>query len=157
MPNIRDWENSARYPMSRGHTKIVAIRDLASGMSLNEMSEKYNVHRDTIISFKKRYKDDILALKKAVEAEVVGLWIADRTNRMYEYQQAAEDLEAAVQSLIQDGATLTKDDIGFLAEKRKIFRAVAEELGQLPPRNAVEVHGASVTYNFEGIDPDDIT
>lgn len=151
----RDWENSQRYPLSRGHVRIKAIRDLADGLSLNEMATKYNVHRESIILFKQRHKDDIQRLRQAVAEEVVGLWIADKTNRMWEYQQAAEDLEEAVRAVLNTGATLTKEEVGLLAEKRKIFRHVAEELGQLPPRNAVEVHGATVTYHFEGIDPND--
>lgn len=153
----RSWENSGRYPLSRGHTRIRAITDLANGLTVQQMAEKYEVSEVSVSMFKRRFKKDITDLKKAVVDEVVDLWIADKTNRMYEYQQAAEDLEAAVANVLERGGFIDRDSIGLLQEKRKIFRAVAEELGQLPPRNAVEVHGATVTYNFEGINPDDVT
>lgn len=153
----RSWANSERYPLSRGHVRIKALTDLANGLSLRQMAVKYDCHVETVVLFKNKNKDKISEIKKMVADEVLDLWISDKTNRMYEYQQAAEDLEEAVMNVLTNGGLIDKDTLGLLQEKRKIFRAVAEELGQLPPRNAVEVHGASVTYNFEGINPDDIT
>lgn len=151
-----DWENSPRYPMSRGHTRIKAIRDLADGTSLSDMAAKYDVTRETIVQFKKRHAADIQKLRESVAAEVNALWIADKTNRMFEYQQAAEDLDDAVLAVLRRGDKLSKDDIAYLTERRKIFRAVAEELGQLPGRNTVELIGATVNYSFEGVNPDDL-
>ncbi len=149
--------NSDMHPLTRGHKRIQAIRDLADGMSIAEFAKKWNVHTQTVVVFKRTNRADILALRASVADEVRHLWIADKTNRIYEYQQAAEDLDRAVAFMIDSNGILTKDDIALLAEKRKTFKAVAEELGQLPNRNSVEIQGANVTYNYVGVDPDDLT
>lgn len=151
-----DPTNTDRYPLLRGHTRWQVIRDLAAGMSLSDTADKYGVHRDSIINFKRAHLSDIAELRASVANEANGLWIASQFNRLAEYQQAFEDVDAAVASLLDFGGNLGPAEMAFIKEKRGILRQAAEELGQLPPRNNVMVNGASVTYNFEGVNPDDL-
>lgn len=148
--------NSGRYPLLRGHTRWQVIRDLAAGMSLSETAEKYGVHRDSIINFKRAHMPDIEDLRKQVANESNGLWIASQFNRLAEYQQAFEDVDTAVAQIIEFGGNLGAAEMAFIKEKRGILRQAAEELGQLPSRNQVNVQGASVTYSFPGVNADDL-
>lgn len=156
MPSEHGTENNGRYPLLRGHTRWRVIRDLAAGMSLSETAEKWGVHRDSIINFKRAHAADIQALRDAVAQEANGLWISSQFNRLSEYQQAFEDIDTAVAQILEFGGTLGPAEMAYIKEKRGILRQAAEELGQLPPRNNVTVNGASVTYQFDGVNPDDL-
>lgn len=156
MPPSHGTENSARYPLLRGHTRWQVIRDLAAGMSLSDTAEKYGVHRDSIINFKRAHLPDIEELRKSVANEANGLWIASQFNRLSEYQQAFEDVDNAVAQILEFGGQLGPQEMAFIKEKRGILRQAAEELGQLPPRNNVTVNGASVSYEFTGVNPEDL-
>jgi hypothetical protein len=133
------------------------IRDLADGQSLRVLERKYGIAHTTIVAFKQKHADEIAELQEAVADEMHGLWIADKRHRVAEYQQMYDDLEATVNTLLMHGTTLGPQDMAILKEKRSALRNVAEELGQLPNRNQVSVGGASVVFNYPGIDPSDLT
>lgn len=149
--------NSERYPLIRGHHKIMLIRDLAAGMSLNEASDKHSVHRHSLLQFRQRHRTEIDELKKEVRDELVGLWVARKVDRMWSLQQNVDDIDEMFSSLAKDGMLIGKDDAGLLAEKRKILHEVAEQLGQLPPRASTLSVGATVTYQYGDVEPDDLT
>jgi hypothetical protein len=153
MPKSQEDAAEHHGVLSRGYRRMIVCREIADGKSISWLIEKYGVTKVAVLAFKRNNAELIGKLRAQVEDELVGLWIADKALRVAEYQQAAEDLDDALQSVMRNGTVLGKDDVALLTEKRKTFRAVAEELGQLPNRNQIDVQGASVTYNFEGVDP----
>jgi hypothetical protein len=157
MPTGEKDGNQARYPLLRGHTRWQVIRDLAAGMTHVETAEKYGVHLESLVLFKKSHMADIKALQASVAEEADGLWIASKFNRVAEYQQAFEDVDQAIAQILDFGGTLGPAEMAIIKEKRGILKQVAEELGQLPPRNNVTVNGSAVSYHFDGVDPKDLT
>lgn len=147
-------DRTGYFPIERGHVKWALMRDLADGLPSTQIYKKYNTTATSLDQFKKRHRAEIEELKSTVEAEMHHLWIASKGNRLAEYQQSVEDVEAALAALLQLGTTLGPQDMQLIKEKRALLRNVAEELGQLPSRNNVQVTGAQVNYVFDGIDPD---
>lgn len=143
-------------PLSRGHIRWQVIRDCSDGMPNSNICEKWGVSMNALERFKTKFRAEIEEMKRSVEEEMHGLWIARKRARIEEYEQTFEDLDAAVQELLTGGGVITAADAALIKEKRGVLRAVAEELGQLPNRNQVNVQGATVSYNFQGINPDDL-
>lgn len=152
----REREIKKSRPIDRGYVRMRLIRDIADENQTDpELGKKYGCSHTAISQFRRRWAEEIAAVKASVEGEFTALWIADKENRIAEYQQAAEDIDVALDAVAGQG--MTKDDVALLAEKRKIMRGVSEELGQLPPRNNNTVQGATIIYQYDGINPSDVT
>lgn len=133
-----------RHKLSPGHIVNKLCRELAVAEKPQvQLSEEYGVSQSAISQFKARHKDRIEAIRNKLDDEFAGLWIAEKANRIAEYQADVEFI----------GAT-TKADL--LRVKATILKAVSEELGQLPARVNVTVTNP-VTYVVKGVDPDDLT
>jgi hypothetical protein len=131
----------------RGRAKLELIRDLAADeSSIPELAAKYGRSVSGVKQLKARHLTEILAIRQRAANELVGLWIADKVNRVAEYEA---DVEAVNDALRADGL-----DPNLLRAKHRALRSVAEELGALPTRPAVVVDSVHVTYTVEGIDPE---
>lgn len=145
------------FPLERGHQKWLVMKDIADGLQMRVIAAKYGANLQSVYGFKDRHEHEINELRAMVQDEFRGLWIASKYNRIAEYQQAVEDIEQALNGILSAGGTLDREDMVYIKEKRQILRQVAEELGQLPNRNNVQVAGTTVTYAFNGIDPDQLS
>lgn len=138
-------EDSEEYPrritLERGWRTRRLILDLAKmEKNQDELAREYGVQQPAISRFAARHADEIEDRKAKIEDDLYGLWIADKSNRVAEYQ---DDVEAI------NGALTHEPDEKLLRAKLAIMRQVAEELGQL--KTNVEVSGR-LTYVVEGID-----
>ncbi len=120
------------------------IRDFALGERTGvELAEQYGVSQTSISNFKKRYAMEIEDVRNNLADEYAGTWVAAKINRIQEYQAAAEKMA--------QGTSPRNAEVLVT-----ILKAVAEELGQLPARQQVNVSAENVTYQIVGISPDDI-
>ena len=139
---------SDRRPATKGHlergwVKHRLIRDFALGEKSGvQLAEQYGVSSTSISQFKKRYSFEIEEVRNNLADEYAGVWVAQKLDRIREYQEAAQKM--AQGSSPRNAEVLVT-----------ILKAVAEELGQLPARTQVQVNTANVTYEIVGIDPED--
>lgn len=141
-----------RYPLERGWNKRKLIREAAQmELTQTELAAKYGVTQSAISHFIQRHADEIEAVKREIENEFAGLWIAKKEARLAELQQDVEDINEL-------GELVTKDHRyhNLMKRKQDALKAVAEELGQLPPRVNVSVDNKTVNYKVEGIELDDL-
>lgn len=122
------------------HNTRQVIRDLALGLKTRaDLAREYGVTRSGITRFAERNAREIDELRAAIGNEVLeklaGMWIADQGQRIRMYQTIAEN---------------SIDEKSVIAA----LKAVAEELGQLPPRASVVV--MPVTHIVEGVNMDDL-
>lgn len=157
MPRTTITDGDGRYPLDRGFVRFRIMRQIIDGWSLNKLAAEYGVAKTTITDFKRKYAQDIERLRESVNDEMQGLWVASKFNRIAEYQQTLEDIEDTMGKLLSVGTVLGPGDMALIKEKRNLLRQVAEELGQLPNRNQVQIAGASVSYHFDGVDPSDVS
>lgn len=139
-----DGLSPRRGHLERGWVKHRLIRDFALGEKSGvQLAEQYGCSRAAISAFKKRYALEIEEVRNNLADEYAGLWVAQKIERIREYQQAAEKMA--------DGNTPRNAEVLV-----SILKAVAEELGQLPARAQVNVSTEQVTYQIVGISPEDI-
>lgn len=144
--NEVDPRSKPRY--IRGHRKIDLMHELANGVKTQgQLAKEYGVTQQTIYSFNRRYKEDILAVREKRDNEMTGLWVADKQRRIAEYETDITVLNEAM-----DGLPITD----FMMRKHAALRAVAEELGQIP--NKAQGIEAKVTVNHQinGVDVDNL-
>jgi hypothetical protein len=139
----------------RGYQERLLKIDLAKGdLSQEKLAAKYGVTGPAIHHFKTRHAAAIAEIKaqidEGVRAEIVGLWIADKANRIAEYQK---DVELLTEQVV-DGSLEPQDFRGAMKVKQAALRNVAEELGELKVQ--VETDG-TVKYIVEGVNPEDLT
>ena len=117
------------------------VRELASGdFTSGELAAKYDISGQAVRAFAKRHAAEIDAVRTQMEGEFTGVWIADKVSRILAHQR---DYEAA---LNHDKA----DHHEWIKTRTAILHAVAEELGQLPPRATVTV--VPVQHVILGVD-----
>ena len=122
------------------------VRELASGDFQNkELGQKYGVTGQAIGAFARRYAGEIDAVRGQMEGEFSGLWIADKVSRVIAYQR---DYELSNQGEYAGHYEQIK-------ARTAILRAVAEELGDLPPRATVTV--VPVQHVIVGVDLNALT
>ncbi len=123
-------------------------------VSVKALAERYGVTPVTLHQFGKRHADEIEQVRNAILAGLdnmtVGLWIADKANRIAEYQ---EDIER-INDVLDKG--LTNDGTSFLKIKHGAMKAVAEELAQLPTRSAPVDAGDSTVVAYTITKPQDL-
>jgi hypothetical protein len=121
-------------PRLRGWQRVALLRDLAlAEMTILEIAVKYGRAESTMYAWKRNHAAEIDAIRDDAANEFAGLWVAQKVNRVAEYQGDIESL----------------DESGDIAQKHKALRAVAEELGQLTSKAEIQ---ASVVYQVEGVD-----
>jgi predicted transcriptional regulator len=90
------------------------------------LARKYGVGRQAITEFAKRHAWQMKEIEDHLDDEFAGLWIASKANRVSALQA---DYEIAARSEKSGHHEWVKARV-------QIAHAVAEELGQLPPRPA---------------------
>lgn len=123
-------------PRLKGWQRVALLRDLAlAEMTIQEIADKWGRSESTMYAWKTNHAAEIDAIRADAANEFAGLWVAQKVNRVAEYQADIEDEDVDVQV------------------KHRALRAVAEELGQLTSKQEIQ---ASVTYQVEGVDPDNL-
>jgi hypothetical protein len=130
--------------LERGWVKHRLIRDFALGEKTGqELAEIYGCSQTSISQFKKRHGLEIEEVRNNLADEYAGVWVAQKLDRIREYQNAAEKMASG--SSPRNAEVLVS-----------ILKAVAEELGQLPARTQVNVSNQNVTMEIVGVSVDDI-
>jgi len=143
-PKRSDGQVARKNHLERGWVKHRLIRDFALGeKSGRELAVEYGVSETSISAFKKRNAMEIEEVRNHLADEYAGVWVATKLNRIREYQAAAEKMAAGNAPRNQEVLV-------------SILKAVAEELGQLPARQQVNVSTENVTYQIVGIDVGDL-
>lgn len=130
--------------LDRGWVKHRLIRDFALGEKTGkELAEQYGVSQTSISAFKRRHALEIEEVRNNLADEYAGVWVAQKLARIQEYQVAAEKMA--------NGTSPRNQEVLV-----SILKAVAEELGQLPARQQINISNEQVTYEIVGVSPDDI-
>lgn len=117
-------------------------RELATGeLTRAQLARRYGLARSSITRFAQRHALEIDQIKASLDDEFAGLWIASKGARIAVYQS---DLE------LSEGNESFGSHYEQIRTRTQILRAVAEELGQLPPRQTVAV--VPVVHVVEGVD-----
>lgn len=144
-PVRSDGGKARRGHLERGWVAHRLIRDFALGeKNQGELAELYGVSRTSIVAFKKRHALEIEEVRNNLADEYAGVWVAQKINRIREYQSAAEKMAAGTAPRNQEVLV-------------SILKAVAEELGQLPARSNTNIQAEQVVYQVVGIDPSELT
>jgi len=123
--------------------KMALCRDLASGdMTRTELGVKYGLTQQGVSMFYKRNEERILDIRANMAEQFAGLPLARKENRLLEYERIIEELKEHVNSSHHE----------WSKAKMIALRSIAEELGQLPPRQTVTV--VPVQHVIVGV-PDD--
>lgn len=143
-PKRGDGAVARKNHLERGWVAHRLIRDFALGEKTGvELAEIYGVSTTSISQFKKRHSLEIEEVRNNLADEYAGVWVANKLNRIKEYQTAAEKMAS--------GATPRNQEVLV-----SILKAVAEELGQLPARSNTNIQAEQVVYQVVGIDVDDL-
>jgi len=143
-----DLDIPTKNPLERGWRKAQLIRELARGeLSQTRLGEIHGVSQASISRFATRYSGDIemvrYHLAERLQEGAEHLWVANKQNRLAEYQSTAERMAEV--------NTPRSHEIKLAA-----LKAVAEELGDLPARTQVNVSQQTVSYEIVGIPYEDI-
>jgi len=123
------------------HQKLEIKRLLAEGtMSRSDIARRYGVTPSNITQFADRYKAEILDIKEHLTDEWAGLWIADKQKRLSAYMDEFDRLNESKYA----------DHHEWSKARQQALRSVAEELGDLPPRQTTFVQ--QVVHIVKGID-----
>lgn len=144
-PARSDGAAARKNHLERGWVMHRLIRDFAIGEKTGlELSKQYGVSQNSISAFKKRHTLEIDEVRDNMADQYAGVWVAQKLDRIREYQVAAEKMASGQSPRSQEVLT-------------SILKAVAEELGDLPARTQVQVSTENVTYQVIGINPEDLT
>lgn len=143
-PRRSDARPATKGHLERGWVKHRLIRDFALGERTGrQLAEQYGVSTTSISAFKKRYAFEIETVRNELADEYAGLWVAQKLDRLRQYQEAAEKMASG----------MTPRSAEVLVN---ILKAAAEELGQLPARTQVNVSSQTTVYEIVGVSVDDI-
>lgn len=152
-PDIELVDPAANRRTIRGHRKLQLIRDLAEGRATYiELGARYDKHPDTILKFERDHREAVAAVSREMsnemDRELTGLWIADKANRIAEYQALYEKVATHIDSV----NPLVEPNPRLINQAASLLRNVAEERGHLPTRTSVQTEVTVVNYAVEGID-----
>lgn len=152
-----------------GLVRRQVVRDLAlSGLSQNELAEKYGVSQPAISQFKARNAEEIAAVAAKADDEFAGILIAQKQARLAAYQELYGVAVSPTPKISASGKTVTYVDpesgeSGVVMEvdvraAATVLKQAAEEMGQLPTRLQVSGEMATTTtYRIENVSNDDLT
>lgn len=116
-------------------------RALADGTEKRSaIARRFGVTAGYITQFAKQYAREIDDIKRDLDNEFAGLWIASKVNRVIAYQNDF------AKTLLDPKASHHE----WVKARAQILHQVAEELGQLPPRATLTI--IPVTHVVEGVD-----
>lgn len=121
-------------------------RELATGdVPRAQLARKYGMARSSVTAFAKTHAAEIDAIAARLDDDFAGLWIADKGQRI---SAAQDDYELSL-------AGEYAGHYEHIRTRTQIRSAVAEELGQLPPRASVTV--VPVVHVVQGVDLEALT
>jgi len=128
----------------------------------------YGVTQQSISEFAKRNADDIQAIIESTRTLLGDIALADKAKRIAAYVETAErvdvvlDAEREVDVLRDELEGKKRRATGgvplaeLLRTQQAAYRAIAEELGDLPQRIKIEGGGEPVKHVIEGVDLGDL-
>jgi hypothetical protein len=152
-----------------GLVRRQVVRDLAlSGLSQNELAEKYGVSQPAISQFKARNAEEIAAVAAKADDEFAGILIAQKANRLAVYNELVGKALEPTPKVTPAGKLITVIDpetnepkIVMEVDVRAaatVLKQAAEEMGQLPTRLQVSGEMATTTtYRIQNVSNDDLT
>lgn len=145
-----------RGALERAHVRSRLIRELAHGdKTKTALAKSYGVTQQSVSDFAQRHAQAIADAKARLEDEFSHLWIADKAQRVAEYQEQFDQIAAALES---GDWGVHMNTAELMRAGQSALRAVAEELGQLPSRQTIQHEGGvTVRYELVGIDPETLT
>jgi len=125
----------------------------------------YGVTQQSISEFAKRNADDIQAIIDSTRTLLGDIALADKAKRIAAYVETAERVDGVLDAEREgdvEGSTFSKRTGGvplaeLLRTQQAAYRAIAEELGDLPQRIKVEGGGEPVKHVIEGVNVEDLT
>ena len=142
------------YTLEHPSVRVDLIRELAEGKhTQQQLADKYDVTQPAISDFARRHRLRIEEVRRSVDQEYAGVWVADKRKRVEEYLSQIE----YCRSLLDDPDKQAKVNVGtaeIIRTAQSALHAVSEELGQLPARAVKHEGGVSVRYEIAGVDPD---
>jgi len=132
-------EDRGSIPRHRWHEvcRHLAVKDLTK----REIAKRFGVTPPAITQFSRRHAALIDEMRDRIEDDFVGMWIAKKENRIAAYMADWE-------------ASKANNDYGdhfeHIKTRAMILRQVAEEMGDLPPRQSVVV--VPVQHSVVGVD-----
>jgi hypothetical protein len=136
----------------RGRNKLTLLHMLADDeLTQEEMGKQLGYTRAMVATFKARNLDQIEAIRADRTNEFAGLWIADRKERVAEYE---EDVER-VKEWLDSGELAPEDAPPLLRIKQSALRNTAEELGHLK-QHVVSEERHEVKYITENTDDEEL-
>ena len=165
-----DSERKYNTPLRHGRNQFKAIKMLAAGATQQEVADHFEIGQPAVSDFAARHRHEIAAARAAPDDELSGLWIANRADRIGEYQQQyamvteqAHRVARAAEALSEigggedAGVVLDSEDlVRLIAQQQKLLRGVAEELGQMPARAHLTFDAPVLRVHIEGVDMDDV-
>lgn len=126
---------------ARGHRKLALIRALAENNRTQEqIAEDFGITQQGVSKFLVRHREQIEQQRADLDDHFAAVWIAQKQNRVVEYQQLIDDLAEKVAEGDVDPA--------LLRTYATLLRSVAEEMGQLPSRAVVQINKPQTTYRL---------
>ena len=136
-----DTVNSSGLPKLNAYDRRDLMRELAAGeVSRADLARRFGISRPYVTKFARQWAAEIDRVRATLDDAYAGLWIARKENRVLAHQA---DYDAAQEH--EKG-----DHHEWIKARTQILHAVAEELGQLPPRATVTV--MPVLHIIEGVD-----
>ena len=144
-----DNVTSSRRGGSRGRLgpveKLSLIRALALGVATHqELSGQYDMTRQGITEFARRHKREIDDVRQNMDDPFAGILLARKENRLAAYVDEVRRLDEHPNA----------DHHLWSTARQSAIHAIAEELGQLPPRMTVTVQ--PVQHIIEGVIVEDL-
>lgn len=165
-----------RQPKTRtevvGWLRMELMHGLVRGETKQSLSDRLNLNLSTINRVAKREAETIQRLAEEVANEFTGLWIAEKRNRIAEYQADVDQINRLLVDAAQIKAEYEFGDddevqsvkitdtatTALMRTKARILRNVGEEMGQLPARTNIQViQPTQVVYHVSGVDLDKLT
>lgn len=125
------------------HDVHAICRLLAAGeLSQRQIASRFGITQNRISEINRQQARRIDAIRAAMDDEFAGLWIADKTARLANYEGDVE-------------ALASEDGVEAKRARAAIMKIVAEEMGQLPARLSLTVN--PVIHIIEGVNMEDLT
>lgn len=134
--------------LSHPAVKLRLLRELAlANKTQRQIAEEYDCAVSSVNEFMKRNAEAINDIRENAEDEFAGLWVAKKKNRIAAYEEQIAFLQERIDRGAED------DPQGALKVAQAALKMVAEEMGQLTARVAVQADvNARVQYVVEGVD-----
>lgn len=126
------------------------LHELARGEKQRiQLAEEYGVVPSAITNFAHRHAAELEQIRRDLDNEFAGLWIAQKAARLAEYEQ---DVNRINDTLDDE----ERPDTNLMRTKQAALRQVAEELGQIPSKVNLSVEPVTVRYEVVGVETEEL-